>query len=85
MVLAVVAPGALGRPSSRSGPFCPSWRSLTLRPGQVGTTQAVLATIEFTGFWIPTAIGAIADHAGLSRAVGAYALWVPHSPDWRGR
>ena len=49
-------------------------RSLTLRPGQVGTTKAVLNAIEFTGFWIPVAIGAIADRAGLTVAVGSYGL-----------
>ena len=49
-------------------------RSLTLRPGQVGTTKAVLGAIEFTGFWIPVAIGALADRAGLTAAVGSYGL-----------
>jgi predicted MFS family arabinose efflux permease len=49
-------------------------RSLTLRPGQVGTTQAVVDTIEFGGFWIPVAIGALADRAGLPAAVTAFAV-----------
>jgi predicted MFS family arabinose efflux permease len=49
-------------------------RSLTLRPGQVGTTSAVLAAIEICGFWLPSAIGAVADRAGLAVAVGAFAL-----------
>jgi FSR family fosmidomycin resistance protein-like MFS transporter len=49
-------------------------RSLTLRPGQVGTTKAVLGTIESAGFWIPVAIGAVADRAGLSLAVGCFGL-----------
>jgi predicted MFS family arabinose efflux permease len=49
-------------------------RSLTVRPGQVGTTQAVLGAIEFTGFWIPAAIGALADGAGLIPAVAAYGI-----------
>ena len=49
-------------------------RSLTLRPGQVGTTKAVLGTIESTGFWIPVAIGAVADRVGLSLAVGSFGL-----------
>ncbi len=48
-------------------------RSLTLRPGQVGTTKAVLDAIEFTGFWIPAAIGVLSDRAGLAPAVGLYA------------
>lgn len=47
-------------------------RSLTLRPGQVGTTKAVLGAIELAGFWIPMAIGALADSAGLVSAVAAY-------------
>ncbi|HEX2275071.1 MAG TPA: MFS transporter [Acidimicrobiales bacterium] len=49
-------------------------RSLTLRPGQVGTTNAVLAAVELLGFWIPSAVGAVADRAGLVPAVGAFAL-----------
>lgn len=49
-------------------------RSLTLRPGQVGTTKAVLGTIEFTGFWIPVAIGVLADRAGLVPAVATYGI-----------
>ncbi|MDQ3580050.1 MAG: MFS transporter [Actinomycetota bacterium] len=49
-------------------------RSLTLRPGQVGTTKAVLGTIESTGFWIPVAVGFIADRAGLAPAVGSFGI-----------
>jgi predicted MFS family arabinose efflux permease len=49
-------------------------RQLTVRPGQVGTTKAVLSTIEFCGFWIPVAVGAVADSAGLVAAVGSYGL-----------
>jgi hypothetical protein len=49
-------------------------RSLTLRPGQVGTTKAVLGTIEATGFWIPVAVGVIADRAGLTLAVGSFGI-----------
>ena len=49
-------------------------RSLTLRPGQVGTTKAVLGTIESTGFWIPVAVGVIADRAGLTLAVGSFGI-----------
>ena len=48
-------------------------RTLTLRPGQVGTTNAVLAAIELAGFWIPSAIGAVADRVGLAAAVAAFA------------
>jgi len=49
-------------------------RSLMLRPGQVGTTKAVLGTIESTGFWIPVAVGVIADRAGLTLAVGSFGI-----------
>ena len=47
-------------------------RSLTLRPGQVGTTMAVLGTIEFGGFLVPMGIGALADRFGLVTAVASY-------------
>jgi predicted MFS family arabinose efflux permease len=49
-------------------------RSLTLRPGQVGTTKAVLGAIEFAGFGIPVAIGAVADRVGLVAAVGGFGV-----------
>ncbi len=49
-------------------------RSLTLRPGQVGATKAVIGTIESSGLWIPIAIGALADRAGLQVAVGAFGV-----------
>ena len=47
-------------------------RALTLRPGQVGTTSAVLGMIESTGMWIPIGIGLVADQAGLTAAVGCF-------------
>jgi MFS transporter, FSR family, fosmidomycin resistance protein len=49
-------------------------RSLLLRPGQVGTTNAVLGAIESTGSWLPVAIGVLADRAGLSWAVGSFGI-----------
>jgi hypothetical protein len=49
-------------------------RSLTLRPGQVGRTKAVLGVIEFSGFWIPICIGAVADRSGLRTALGAFVV-----------
>jgi hypothetical protein len=49
-------------------------RSLLLRPGQVGTTNAVLGAIESTGAWLPMAIGALADRAGLTWAVGSFGI-----------
>ena len=49
-------------------------RSLRLRPGQVGTTNAVLGAIESTGSWLPVVIGVVADRAGLSWAVGSFGI-----------
>lgn len=49
-------------------------RSLTMRPGQVGTTTAVLGMIGSSGMWIPMGIGVVADRAGLTAAVGCFAL-----------
>ncbi|HEX2117840.1 MAG TPA: MFS transporter [Acidimicrobiales bacterium] len=49
-------------------------RILTVRPGQVGTTKAVLTVMESVGMWMPVAIGAIADQAGLTVAVGSYGV-----------
>ena len=49
-------------------------RSLLLRPGQVGTTKAVLGAIESTGAWLPVAIGVVADRAGLTWAVGSFGM-----------
>ncbi len=73
-VIAVVALAALATSIGLNlGWLALHHRSLTLRPGQVGTTKAVLGAIEFGGFWIPVAIGALADHAGLVPAVTSYA------------
>lgn len=49
-------------------------RSLTLRPGQVGATKAVIAGVEFGGFWVPAAIGIVADRAGLGAAMWTFVL-----------
>jgi FSR family fosmidomycin resistance protein-like MFS transporter len=49
-------------------------RSLLLRPGQVGTTKAVLGAIESAGAWLPVAIGVVADRAGLTWAVGSFGI-----------
>ena len=49
-------------------------RSLVLRPGQVGTTKAVLGAIESTGSWLPIGVGVIADGAGLGWAVGTFGI-----------
>lgn len=49
-------------------------RSLRLRPGQVGTTNAVLGAISSAGAFLPMAIGALADRAGLTWAVGSFGI-----------
>jgi len=49
-------------------------RMLVLRPGQAGTTKAVVSNIELAAFGVPIAIGAIADRAGLPTAVATYVL-----------
>ena len=49
-------------------------RTLVLRPGQVGTTKAVVSCIEFPDFLLPIAIGVVADRAGLVAAIGLYGL-----------
>jgi hypothetical protein len=49
-------------------------RTLSLRPGQVGTTKAVLSVIEFPDFLLPIAIGIVADRAGLVAAIGLYSV-----------
>ena len=49
-------------------------RTLTLRPGEVGSTKAVVSALEFGGAAIPIGIGAVADGSGLVTAVGLYAL-----------
>jgi predicted MFS family arabinose efflux permease len=49
-------------------------RTLALRPGQVGTAKAVVSAIELTGLALPVGIGAVADRAGLSGALGVYAF-----------
>ena len=74
-VLAVVAAAALVTSVGLSLAWLAvQHRSLTVRPGQVGTTKAVVGTIETTGFWIPVAIGAVADRGGLHLAVACYAV-----------
>lgn len=49
-------------------------RALTLRPGEVGATTAVISTIEVVGFLVPVAIGAVADRISLSVAIGCYGI-----------
>jgi FSR family fosmidomycin resistance protein-like MFS transporter len=48
-------------------------RILTLRPGQTGTVKAFITTIEFAGFGLPIAYGAVADAAGVAAGLACYA------------
>jgi MFS family permease len=47
-------------------------RSLTLRPGEAGTTRAVLSAIEFNSFLVPIAFGVLADRVSLVAVMVAY-------------
>ncbi|MEO5678994.1 MAG: MFS transporter [Acidimicrobiales bacterium] len=47
-------------------------RTLTLRPGQAGTTGSVVDAISETGAVLPLAIGHLADRAGLPAAMAAF-------------
>lgn len=49
-------------------------RTLTLRPGEVGTTMAVISAVEMVGFVLPAGIGWIADRFDLTAALGAYVV-----------
>jgi hypothetical protein len=44
-----------------------------LRPGQTGTVKAVISTVEFAGFGLPIAYGAIADAHGVATGFACYA------------
>ena len=46
---------------------------LGLRPGQAGTTEAVVATIGLFGIGFPALVGAVSDVAGLAAGLGLYA------------
>ena len=45
---------------------------LSLRPGQAGTTMAVVSSIAVVGDLFPLLVGWVADHAGLSAALACY-------------
>jgi MFS family permease len=49
-------------------------RAIAIRPERRGTVSAVVSTIEFTGFVLPLAAGAIADRYGLTAGLGFYVL-----------
>jgi hypothetical protein len=46
---------------------------LALRPGQAGTSQAVVSTIGFFGIGFPALVGAASDAFGLTTGLGLYA------------
>jgi predicted MFS family arabinose efflux permease len=48
-------------------------RILVLRPGQTGTVKAVISTVEFLGFGLPIAYGAVADAHGVTAGFACYA------------
>jgi len=47
---------------------------LGLRPGQAGTTGAVVSTISFAGIGFPALVGAVSDAHGLTAGMAVYAL-----------
>lgn len=47
---------------------------LRLRPGQAGTTWAVVWTLSLPNVLVAPLVGALADRVGLSSAIGLYAL-----------
>ncbi len=46
---------------------------LGLRPGEAGTTQAVVSTIGLLGIAFPAAVGVVSDALGLAAGLGLYA------------
>ena len=49
-------------------------RTLTIRPGQAGTTGSLVDVISQPGALLPLAIGHLADRAGLPAAMAAFAV-----------
>jgi predicted MFS family arabinose efflux permease len=47
---------------------------LQLRPGQAGSVNAVVSTVEFSGFVLPILFGVVADRAGVRAGMSCYAL-----------
>jgi predicted MFS family arabinose efflux permease len=47
---------------------------LQLRPGQAGSVNAVVSTVEFSGFVLPILFGVVADRAGVHAGMICYAL-----------
>jgi hypothetical protein len=45
---------------------------LGLRPGQAGTSQAVVSTIGLFGIGFPALVGAVSDAFGLAAGLGLY-------------
>jgi len=51
--------------------------ALSLRPGQVGATSAVVSTVGMIGMAYPTLVGAVADVRGLGAGLALYAAIPP--------
>lgn len=49
-------------------------RYLTLRPGQAGTSQALLSTMSLAGIGYPALVGAVADRWGLAGGLSLYII-----------
>jgi predicted MFS family arabinose efflux permease len=62
-------------------------RVLTLRPGQAGTTSAVVSAVAQVAVLVPLVAGVVADHAGITMALLVYlALAVVFAMvNWRDR
>ena len=48
---------------------------LRVRPGQTGTTYAVIATLSLPSLAVPPLIGAVADHFGIAAGFALFALF----------
>ncbi len=80
VVLVTVAPYAVAQAAGAAtvgGGLYLVWvdiqaRTLTLRPGQAGTTASVVDVISQPGAVLPLAIGHLADRAGLAAAMAAF-------------
>jgi MFS family permease len=49
-------------------------RAIAIWPERRGTVDAVVSTIEFTGFVLPFLAGVVADHYGLTAGLGCYVI-----------
>jgi len=62
-------------------------RVLTLRPGQAGTTSAVVSAVAQVAILVPLVAGVVADHAGITTALLVYLVLavVFAMVNWRDR